>query len=289
MSVLTARIVILNYNGEEMLVKCLPSISEAVRFSKTPVAVTILDNLSTDQSADHVAKNFPEMKFVKAPQNLVLGSYNDYLKMIPEPIAILLNNDIRVDKNFIDPMIAKFAEDPKTFLVAPRIHSFDGSSVEGIDTRARMKFGMFWASARYPGYEAHTMIPSQTFGSGFGAFSREKFLKLGGYDLRYFPGILEDMDLCLRAQREGYHLFYEPRSLVYHMGQVSFKKAFSDLKRETLGYRNTFLFMWKNFHGVRFWFSHMFFFPFRLVWMLLKRRWGFAIGFFEALRRVGQR
>jgi GT2 family glycosyltransferase len=286
---LKARIVILNYNGEEMLAKCLLSIAEAVRHAKTPMAVTILDNLSTDKSETYVRQNHPEMEFVKAPKNLVLVSYNDYLKTISEPVAILLNNDIRVDPNFIDPLVEKFEEDPKTFLVAPRIHSFDGSSVEGVDTRARMKFGMFWASSRYPGYEAQTMVPSATFASGFGAVSREKFLRLGGYDPLYFPGIMEDMDLCLKAQRAGYHLYYEPRSLVYHMGQASFKNAFSDLRRETLACRNTFLFMWKTFHGIRFWAVHLFFLPPRMIWMLLRGRWGFAIGFFEALGRLGRR
>jgi GT2 family glycosyltransferase len=283
------RIVILNYDGEEMLAKCLPSIAAAVRHAKTSTAVTILDNQSTDKSEEYVRTNFPEMEFVKAPQNLVLCSYNDYLKTISESIVILLNNDIRVDENFIDPMVEIFKGDPQAFLVAPRVHSFDGSSVEGVDTRARMRFGMFWSSARYHGYEAHTMVSSTTFASGFGAISREKFLELGGYDRIYFPGIFEDMDLCLKAQRAGYHLYYESRSLVYHMGQASFKRAYSDLKRETLAYRNTFLFMWKNFSGAEFWLEHLLFLPLRMVWMVLKGRWGFLAGFFEALGRMGSR
>ena len=186
-------------------------------------------------------------------------------------------------------MIERFEADPKTFLVAPRIHSFDGCEVEGVNTRARMKFGMFWSSSRYPGFEAHTMVPAGTYAAGFGAFSREKFLELGGYDRLFLPGILEDMDLCLRAQRAGYRLYYEPRSLVFHMGQASFKKAFSDLQRETLAYRNTFLFMWKNFHGARFWSTHLFFLPLRTIRMLLKGRWGFVIGFFEALGHLRKR
>lgn len=282
---LSARIVVLNFNGEEILPKCLPSIEIAMRSAKTPASITILDNLSTDKSEEYVRGNHPGMEFVKAPQNLVLCSYNDYLKTISEPVVILLNNDIRVDKDFIDPLLEKFDEDPFTFLVAPRIHSFDGRAVEAVATRARIKYGMFWASAQYHGYEAHTMVPSKTFASGFGAVDREKFVLLGGYDPRYLPGIMEDADLCLRAQRAGYHLYYEPRSLVFHMGQASFKKAFSDLKRETLAHRNTFLFMWKNFCGVRFWAEHLCFLPVRMVWMCLRGRWGFLLGFFEALDR----
>lgn len=285
---LKARIVILNYNGEAMMAKCLPGIREAARHAKTPTAVTILDNLSTDKSEDFVRHNFPEMEFIKAPENLVLCSYNDYLKTITEPVAILLNNDIRVDMNFIDPLMEKFTEDPAAFLAAPRVMSFDGKTIEAVDTRAGMKFGMFWASARYPGYEAHAMVPSGTFASGFGAFSREKFLELGGYDRRYMPGIMEDTDLCLKAQRAGFHLYYEPESVVFHMGQASFKRAYSDLQRETLAYRNTFLFMWKNFSGPKFWFKHLFFLPLRMIWMLLKGRRGFPAGFLQALEHRGQ-
>lgn len=280
---LSAHIVILNYNGEAILPECLPSIVEAVRTAKTPTTITVLDNLSQDGSEAYIRSHFPEVAFVKAPQNLVLCSYNAFLKTITEPIAILLNNDIRVDSNFIDPLVARFAEDPDTFLVAPRIMSFDGARVESGATRAGFKYGLFWTDARYPGYEAHTMIPSSTFSSGFGAVSTEKFLKLNGYDPLYLPGICEDSDLSLRAVRKGFHLYYEPQSLVYHMGQASFKKAFTDLKRETIAYRNTFFFMWKNFSGLRFWVYHVAFLPWRLLYALGKGRLGFLIGLLEAI------
>ncbi len=284
---LSARIVILNYNGKEMLEACLPSIAEAVRRAKTPTAVTVLDNLSTDESGPYVREHFPEFEFCKAPENLVLCSYNGYLEKIKEPIAILLNNDIRVQKDFIDPLVSRFGEDPDTFLVAPRVMSFDGTAIEAVDTRAGVKYGMFWADARYPGFEAHAMVPSTTFAAGFGAFSRAGFLSLGGYDRRFLPGIMEDADLCLRASRAGYHLYYGPRSVVYHMGQASFKKAFTDLRRETIASRNTFLFMWKNLKGAPFWIDHIFFLLPRMAWTLLRGRFGFMLGFFEALRRRG--
>lgn len=282
---LKARIVILNYNGEEMLAQCLPSITDAVRRAKTPTMVTVLDNGSSDGSHEYVQMHFPKIEFVKAPENLVLCSYNAYLGKISEPIAILLNNDIKVDPGFIDPLMEKFIADPATFLVAPRVMNFDGSTIDAVDTRAEIRCGMFYANARYPGYEAHTMVPSKTFASGFGAFSLEKFLSLGGYDLRYLPGIMEDADLCLRAGKAGYSLYYDPRSVVYHMGQASFKKAFTDLRRSTLAYRNTFLFMWKNLTGIRFWIGHLLWLPIRIIANILRGRIGFALGLIEALSR----
>ncbi|MDD5670855.1 MAG: glycosyl transferase family 2, partial [Candidatus Omnitrophica bacterium] len=147
-----------------------------------------------------------------------------------------------------------------------------------------IRFGIFQCDARYPGYEKEALTPSETFSSGFGAFSREKFLALGGYDDRYLPGILEDVDLCYRARKAGYHLYYEPQSVVYHMGQVSFKKEFGVTETAVLAHRNTFLFMWKNYSGFSFWIRHLFFLPLRLAFAACRGKWPMLIGFYRAVK-----
>ena len=278
-----ARIIILNYNGAELLPQCLPSIAEAAERAKCPTSVTVLDNLSQDRGLDYVAAQFPKIHIEKAPLNRILCSYNDYLPKITEPVVILLNNDIRVDANFVDPLMEKFLENPATFMTAPRVMSFDGARVEAGRAKSGIRWGSFWCDARYPGYEKEVMVPSETVSSGFGAFSREKFLELGGYDDRFFPGIMEDVDLCLRAKRAGYDLYYEPRSVVYHIGQASFKKTFGAHGISVMAHRNNFLFMWKNLSGVSFWIRHLFFLPWRLLAAFLKGNWGMVAGFWQAL------
>ncbi len=282
-----ARIVILNYNGKELLPKCLPSIMQAAAKAKTRTAVTLLDNLSTDSSVDDARAAWGDRIDIHlAGENKILCSYNDYLEKMTEPVAILLNNDIRVDENFIDPLIGRFQDDPDTFLAAPKVMSFDGAEIEGAKTVGKMRWGLFWSSARYAGYEKESDIPSETFSSGFGAFSREKFLALGGYDPRYLPGIMEDADICLRASRKGYHLVYEPASVVYHMGQASFKKKFGAEGISILAHRNNFLFMWKNFSGFGFWLSHILLLPLRIVFSLLKGDRTLLLGFIRACQRA---
>ena len=284
MSVLpSARIVILNYNGEALLPECLPSIVKAAQKARFKTTVTLLDNLSQDRGLDYAAK-FPEVEIVKAPENKILCSYNDYLPQIQDPVVIFLNNDIRVDENFVDPLVEPFVRDPQTFLAAPRVMSFDGRVTEAARAKAGIRFGLFWCNARYPGYEKEANQPSDTFSSGFGAVSREKFLALGGYDPRYFPGIYEDVDLCFRARKAGYHLYYEPRSVVYHMGQASFKKAFGARKISEIAHRNSFLYMWKNYQGMGFWSQHLFFLPLRLAFAALKGNFALIKGFFAALK-----
>ena len=278
------RIVILNYNGEALLPLCLPSVVESAKSAHLPTRVTVLDNESQDQGLEYVHQTFPEVTIEKATVNRVLCSYNEYLPKITEPIVILLNNDIRVEPDFVDPLAEKFLFDPKTFLVAPRVMSFDGSRVESGRCKGKMWFGIFRCDGRYPGYEKEALTASETFSSGFGAFSREKFLALKGYDERYLPGIIEDVDLGWRARQAGYRLYYEPRSVVYHMGQASFKKKFGASKILVIAHRNTFLFMWKNFSGLKFWVSHLVFLPLRIFVALLKGNLEFSKGFFAALR-----
>lgn len=278
-------IVILNYNGADLLPECLPSIVEAAKQSSFPVRVCVLDNLSTDNGLDYVKTHFPEVEIFNSKENKVLCSYNDYLAVIDDDIAILLNNDIRVAPDFIDPLIQKFQEDPECFLAAPRVMTFDGTEIEAARSRSGVKFGFFWCNARYPGYEKEYMIPSETDSSGFGAFSRKKFLAVGGYDMRYFPGIMEDVDLCYHAKLKGYHLYYEPSSVVYHMGQASFKKKFGAKGTSIIAHRNTFLFMWKNFKGAGLWLQHLFFLPLRLVFAAMRGNTAMLAGFKEALKK----
>lgn len=279
-------IIILNYRGADLLPQCLPSVVAAAQKASSSTRVTVLNNPGPESESglDYVHREYPEVLIKQAPQNRILCSYNDYLPQIEEPIVILLNNDIRVDANFVDPLVEKFEKDPDTFLVTPKVMTFDGESIEAGKSKAGIRWGMFWCNARYPGYEKEINTPSETYSSGFGAFSRDKFLKLGGYDDRYSPGIMEDVDLCYRAQKAGYTLYYEPRSVVYHMGQASFKKEFGSKQTLRIAHRNNFLFMWKNFSCPGFWLQHLFFFPARMLYALITCQFEFVKGFFEAVK-----
>ena len=148
-------IIILNYNGGDLLLECLPSIVESTHMSQHQASVTILDNVSTDGSEEKSIQQFPEIKLYRSPENKVLCSYNNYLAKTDCDIAILLNNDIKVDPNFIDSLIEPFISETSTFMVTPKCLSFDGTQYEGGVTKSRMRYGIFWASSRFKGYETH--------------------------------------------------------------------------------------------------------------------------------------
>ena len=276
-------IVVLNFNGGSLFLQCLPSLVASLKNTKHQAGLTVLDNGSTDGCDREAQKIFPDIRVWYAKENRVLCSYNDYLVTSACDIAILLNNDIRVDEKFVDPLVVPFEKSSEVFMVTPRCLSFDGKKHEGGITKFRMRYGIFWASSRYPGYEKDVDQRHWTMAAGYGAFDRKKFLELGGYDSLYLPGRLEDSDLCYRAWKRRWVLFYEPASIIYHKGGVSFHKKFGRRGTLKINHRNSFLFVWKNIRDPVFLLTHIFFLPLRLAWALLRGQWEFVLGFFEAL------
>ena len=281
-------IIILNYNGGGLLIECLPSFVAAAEKSKHSVRLVILDNLSTDRSDEAAREKFPAFHVVRAKENRFLCSYNDYLKDSDCEVAVLMNNDMKVDENFIDPLISHFETNSGIFMVTPKCLSYDGTKFEGGITRFRMHYGIFWASSRYPGHEEDIGQVHPTMSAGYGAFDRKKFLDLGGYDDLYLPGRLEDSDLCFRAWKRGWTLLYEPSSVIYHKGGVAFHKRFGKWGTLRINHRNSFLFVWKNIRDPKFLLAHMALLPLRLLFAVLKGQTEFVAGFFAALLRLGQ-
>ena len=96
-------IVILNYNGRHYLEKFLPNIIEHSK----GYTIWIADNASTDQSLNWLAAHYPELKTLVISENKgYAGGYNDALRRIQADYYILLNSDIEVTENWIEPVIS---------------------------------------------------------------------------------------------------------------------------------------------------------------------------------------
>lgn len=250
--------------------------------------MTVLDNRSTDGSIEFLRKNFAEVDIYFARENRVFCSFNEVAEDSDADILILLNNDIKVEEDFINPLVETFRKHRDAFLVGPKCLMLDRKTYEGTKSKWWVEKGIFKSSSRYPGYERDIDREGYTMQAGFGAFDRGKFLELGGYDDLYLPGIIEDADLCYRAWKKGYKGYYQPKSLIYHMGQASFKKEFGSRRIMELAHRNTFLFMWKNIDDFRIWVLHILWLPLRIVYSLLTGKVEFVGGLFKALPRFKQ-
>jgi N-acetylglucosaminyl-diphospho-decaprenol L-rhamnosyltransferase len=293
-------LLILNYNGRRRLAECLPSVLRAAAGSRHHCHVAVIDNDSTDDSVAWLSEHFPEVGVIRRP-NRGLCSFNDVVPSLEGPVAVLLNNDVTLDPQCIDPLVAPLiqrypSEASPCFMTAPLCWRPDGRTYEGFKTAVCWRWGLVQATALYPGYEATVREPGWTASAGAAlAVDRRKFAELGGFDPLYLPGRLEDLDFAFRGYLAGYHARYVPQAVMYHCGMATFGEVFGRDGCDRLALRNTLLFQWKNLrhplHVVR----QLLGLPARLAldvarapWVPARRRWMFVRAVFGALRRLDQ-
>jgi GT2 family glycosyltransferase len=281
-------IFVLNYNGRDLLEQCLPSLVKAVESSAVPCILTVIDNHSRDGSVDFLREHFKSVRIVALQDNRVLCAFNQAVRDSGADIVFLLNNDLKVEPNFIAPLLEAFKNDPSVFLAAPKSYTFDLSRYEGSLSKMEFSSGMIRVESRFEGFEKKIDTAGFTMQAGFGAYRRDIFLKLGGFDELYLPGTVEDTDLCFRAWKAGYTCRYVPESLVYHKGQASFKKYFNRSRLLAINQRNLHLFIWKNISSKKLLLRYFAWYAVRPILFLLKGRFEFLWGALWAWRRMGQ-
>lgn len=251
MDVVAVDVLVLNYNGGALLAECLPSIVRAAAASRHRCQVTVIDNDSTDASLRVLAEQFPTIAVRRLP-NRGLCSFNEALRESSARVALLLNNDIKAEEAAFDPLIDALitptadVEEPR-LAATPRCFLFDGRTHEGFRTAVRRRFGLVQATALFADAESIADRPGQTASAGAVlAVDRAAFVELGGFDERYLPGRIEDLDLCFRAFLSGRVVAYVPQSVFYHRGGATFDAHYGRRGSERLALRNTLLFQWKN-------------------------------------------
>lgn len=244
-------VVILNWNGIEHLKHLLASMREAVARHPDPVSVVVVDNRSTEPDVAWMREHYPEVEVVVAERNDYLFSLNPVVAARPEEVVVLFNNDMRVEPDFIAPLLEHF-DDPDVFAVVPKILDWDGTfctTGQRIAEVRRLRFKVHFL----PDVEEAT----HTLDGGVGAFRREYFAALGGYDPLYRPGYWEDLDLGYRAWARGWKCIYEPRSVIYHRVNGTFGDLIPPGRHRQLDFRNQMLFTVKNVGGWPFALSHL--------------------------------
>lgn len=291
---MTVPLVVLNYNGRRLLAECLPSLLHAARQSRHRCPVVVVDNGSVDDSVEYLRVVFPQVRVIEQP-NRGLCSYNDVLSQLSGRAAILLNNDIKLAEDAVDPLVEPLLESAAAgcFMTAPRCVLFDGVGHEGLQSAVRWRWGLVEATAYFPGHELAKLRPGFTAAAGpVMAVDRRRFLELGGFDPLYLPGRLEDLDFAYRGYLAGYHARYVPASLAYHKGQASFHAALGVARSDALALRNTLLFQWKNLRLPRHVARQLAALPLRLAFDALRAgfappaaRFAFTRAFLAALRK----
>jgi O-antigen biosynthesis protein len=254
-----ASVVIPNWNGRDLLEKYMPSIVEALA-GNPDNEIIVVDNGSSDGSAEFLRHAFPTVKVLALPGNLGFGGgSNAGFRDAKNDIVVLLNSDMRVDRNFLAPLLAGF-RDPEVFAVSCQIFFSDPSKLReetGL-TQGWWQDGALRVRHRLDD-AVQDLFPCFYGGGGSCAFDRRKFLELGGFDHLLAPFYLEDTDLGYLAWKRGWKVLYQPRSIVYHEHRGTIGKKFSYQFIQSVLNKNFVLFCWKNIHEWPRLLSHFFF------------------------------
>ncbi len=204
-------LMVLNYNGVELLSKYLPAVLNASRAAPVPCQVWVVDNASTDTSLRYIEDHHPEVCVYAAEQNRVLTTYNDAAKHCSSLYILLLNSDIGPEPDFISPLLERIKKEELAFSVSPLVTSDDESECYPVRRGGRFFHGHLAPLPLPPGPGACLYLHG-----GASLIHRQRFLELGGFDSRFF--YMEDNDLSWRAWRRGYSCLFEPASRVFHEG-----------------------------------------------------------------------
>jgi len=235
-------VVILNYNGRNFLKQFLPSVIQFSGHAKIIVA----DNASTDDSILLIESEFAtHVEVLKIDRNRgYCGGYNFAINKIQADYFVLLNSDVEVTEGWIDPVINLLKSDVSIAAAQPKILSFHeknkfeyaGAAGGFIDLlgypfcRGRIFTSLEEDHNQYD--DTHQVF----WATGACLFIKaEIFKKSGGFDEDFFAH-MEEIDLCWRLNREGYKVYYQGKSKVYHVGGGTLSS--SNPRKTHLNFRN---------------------------------------------------
>jgi GT2 family glycosyltransferase len=244
-------VVILNWNGAEMLRQFLPSV---VTFSESEdTEIVVADNASTDDSCAVVEREFPSVRLIRLAENFGFAEgYNRALAQVEAELVVLLNSDVEVTEGWLQPLRTYLDAHPEVAAVQPKLLSqrdkgrfeYAGACGGFID-----RYGYPFCRGRILGTveadEGQYDEPARIFwASGAALCIRlQDYRDAGGLDGRFFAH-MEEIDLCWRLRSRGRELACVPASRVYHVGAATLKKE--NPRKTYLNFRNNLLMLYKN-------------------------------------------
>lgn len=283
-------VVILNWNGEKMLVKYLPTLLQHLQES---VEVYVADNASTDGSVALLKEKFPTVKRILLDKNWGFAEgYNQALRQINATYYILLNSDIEVSSGWLSPLITWMDAHPEAAACQPKLLSIrqrDYFEYAGACGGFIDKYGYPFCRGRVfdvveKDEGQYDEVCPILWATGACLMIRATdYWKVGGLDGRFFAHN-EEIDLCWRLRAMGREIYCVPESKVYHVGGGTLPK--NNPMKTYLNFRNNLTMLYKNLEAdelphvmrVRWWLDYVAAFKM----LILDGHWGDFKAVFKA-------
>jgi GT2 family glycosyltransferase len=244
-------IVILNWNGKNFLAQFLPALVK--NSQNTDSEIIVADNGSKDDSIEFLTSNFPDIKRIILDKNYgFTGGYNRALAQIDSQYFVLLNSDVEVTSNWLNPLIEILDSDSSVAAVMPKILSYstkDEFEYAGAAGGFIDKYGYPFCRGRILGTieKDHGQYNDtrEVFWATGACFvvRADLFKKLGGFDDDFFAH-MEEIDLCWRFKNLGYKIMYCSNSSIYHVGGGTLPNT--NPFKLYLNFRNNLFLLYKN-------------------------------------------
>jgi GT2 family glycosyltransferase len=258
-------VVILNWNGAQLLAQFLPSVIET---NYPNFTIIVIDNGSTDDSLLWIAERYPQVQCLALGQNYgFTGGYNRALQQIQTQnfaYWVLLNSDVAVTPNWLQPLLEK---NPKIAACQPKIKSHKQPDLFEYAGAA----GGLIDALGYPFCQGRVFDTCQTdqgqyqqqsrvfWASGAALMVRPYlFIQIGGFETAFFAH-MEEIDLCWRLQRANFEVWVCPSAEVFHLGGGTLQ-AYSPIKTY-LNFRNSIWLLVRNAP----WWQLFFILPLRFI------------------------
>jgi GT2 family glycosyltransferase len=209
-----ASVIIVNFNGRDHLDQCIGSLLAG---DLHDCEIIVVDNASTDRSAEHVERYYPQVRVIRNGKNGGFGHGNNLgAQWAQGEFLAFVNPDAAVEPSWLNALIAALEADPQAGLATSRILML--TDPERINLCANDVHYTGLTLCRGLGMERDKFADigevSAVSGAAF-AIRREVFEALGGFDERFFL-YMEDTDLSWRARLAGHRCLYVPHSMAYH-------------------------------------------------------------------------
>ncbi|MCB0476734.1 MAG: glycosyltransferase family 2 protein [Crocinitomicaceae bacterium] len=245
-------VVILNWNGHKLLEEYLPSV---VSYSGS-ATIYVADNASTDDSVKFIKDHYPQIKIVQNDENGGFAKgYNDALKRIQADYYILLNSDIRVTENWIEPVIQYMESQSGMVACQPKVLSLmEPEKFEHAGAAGGYLDKYYFPFCRGRVFQEiekdeHQYDDNREIFWATGAcmfIKAEMYHNAGGLDEIFFAH-MEEIDLCWRLKNLGYKIGYCGESKIYHLGGGTLN--YMTPKKTYLNFRNSLFMITKNYRG----------------------------------------
>lgn len=244
-------IIILNWNGADLLRRYLPSVVECN--SDDIADVVVVDNGSTDDSRQVLETEFPKVRTLYFSENYGYAEgYNRAIKELGYEYSLLLNSDVEVTPEWLRPLYEYMQAHSDVAACQPKLLSetdrgkfeYAGASGGFID-----KHGYPYCRGRiFDTVEEdrgqYDDIIEIFWATGAALMVRtDVYLAVGGLDKDFFAH-MEEIDLCWRIHQKGYSIKVVPQSSVYHLGGGSLPS--SNPRKTYLNFRNNLFLLYKN-------------------------------------------